>query len=400
MRRLAAGDFTPEEEAELRKRLAEIAAERGELLAAMEAALQELLASGNLTEEERAALEAKLKALGGAKATNELGLMKATLAALDDEEAKLLRRLAAGDLSPGEAAAIRARLSEIAREREALIEKICQAEILAKQNEMADIYAQLSALDDEEAELFRQMAAGDLTPEEEAEIRKRVAEIAAEQGALLAKRADVAVQLERADDAAAEAAAAALLANAPPGEEYGPLGGRPVYSAGCPAADNMRTGIIRASWVRKRGADGSTSMSPIHSKVRGGMNSLKDVSARAKIVSCRHCLHGLCPQCRKDQGDTRRGKREKRHENLRDTLVRRTSPSPPPGLESSLGRSLVLTDTIRRTASDPNFIGESGSPGLATSVSSPMLAAAAGNRGTRMAALKMASPQKSSSNVL
>ena len=180
LRRLAAGGLTPEEEAAIRKRLAEIAAERGELLAAKEAALLELLASGNLTEEERAALEAKLKALDSAKAANELGMMKARLAALDDEEAELLRRLAAGVLTPEEEAAVRARLAEIARERKALAAVIAQAEISLQQHEMADLDAKLTALDDEEAELLRRLAAGDLTPEEAAAVRARLAAIDAE----------------------------------------------------------------------------------------------------------------------------------------------------------------------------------------------------------------------------
>ena len=329
LRRLAAGNLTPEEEAAIRKRLAEIAAERQQLLeqqmAAMkdklsalddeEAELLRRLAAGNLTPEEEAAIrkrlaeiEAERKALQGKmemqqaraaaeRSKSELDDLKRKLAALDDEEAELLRRLAAGDLTPEEEAAIRKRLAEIAAEREGLQAQLHDAEIRARKAEMADIDKRLAALDDEEAELLRRLAAGDLTPEEEAAIRKRLAEIAAEREALLQKRAVAAEQLEKAEDAAAEAAAA--LANKRPETPVGPLGGRPIYPSPCPPADNpVWTPNTKSSWAfnsRQRGASRNTMIT----RARGGMNPLGEVTKRSKVVSCRHCLHGLCPTCRK-----------------------------------------------------------------------------------------------------
>lgn len=174
LRRLAAGGLTPEEEAAIRKRLAEIAAEK----AGLEAWL----------------LDNHLQA--------EVAELNRKVTALDDEEAELLRRLAAGDLTPEEEAEIRKRLAEIALEREALLaEKASKmAASLAAAGDVRDqkfvrqlaaIDSKLSALDDEEAELLRRLVAGDLTPEEEAAIRARLAGIANEREALLKERAGV-----------------------------------------------------------------------------------------------------------------------------------------------------------------------------------------------------------------
>ena len=242
LRRLAAGNLTAEEEARIRKRLAEIEAERAALMAAKEqneyaselayidqqlsalddeeADLMRRLASGLLSPEEEAAVRARLKEIAAererllqdrhaavlaqdkawAEAEDrrfaaELGAIARKLSALDDEEAELLRRLASGELSPEEEAAIRARLEEIAEERAALLEQ--QKALLAARNaaqaaarqkqldlELGELQRKLKLLDDEEAELLRRLQEGNLTPEEEAAIRKRLAEIAAERAKL------------------------------------------------------------------------------------------------------------------------------------------------------------------------------------------------------------------------
>ena len=242
LRRLAAGNLTAEEEALIRKRLAEIEAERAALMAAKaqneyaselayidqqlsalddeEADLMRRLASGLLSPEEEAAVRARLKEIAAererllqerhsallaqekarAEAEDqrlaaELDAIARKLSALDDEEAELLRRLASGELSPEEEAAIRARLEEIAAERAALLEQ--QNALLAARNaaqaaarqkqldlELGELQRKLKLLDDEEAELLRRLQEGNLTPEEEAAIRKRLAEIAAERAKL------------------------------------------------------------------------------------------------------------------------------------------------------------------------------------------------------------------------
>ena len=196
LRRLAAGDLTPEEEEAIRKRLAEIGAERGKLMEAQSVAMRELLESGQLPEAEAAALREQLRGL-------EQTQLDRKLTELDNEEADLLRRLAAGDLSPEEEAEVRARLAAIAAERAGL-----------HAQDVARIDQQLAALDDEEAELLHRLAAGDLTPEEEAAIRARLANIALQREKLLGQRDDAAAHLERAEQgsAAAEAMVAELSA--------------------------------------------------------------------------------------------------------------------------------------------------------------------------------------------
>ena len=171
LRRLAAGDLTPEEEAAIRKRLAEIASEREGLLLERHAVLAARHAA------QTAHKEQQLNA--------ELAELKRRLSALDDEEAELLRRLAAGNLSPEEEAAIRARLAAIGLERASLQSKLTQTGFAAQ---LAEIQGKLSALDDEEAELRRRLAAGDLSPEEEAAIRQRLEEIDSERQQLLAQQ--------------------------------------------------------------------------------------------------------------------------------------------------------------------------------------------------------------------
>eukprot|EP01044_Picomonas_judraskeda_P001534 COSAG03_NODE_93_length_13213_cov_77.901022_4_plen_844_part_00 len=337
LRRLAAGDLTPEEEAAIRKRLAEIAAERQQLLeqqlsalssrlAALddeEAELLRRLAAGDLTPEEEAAIrkrlaeiEAERKALrskiesqnaksAGYQLASEVAELKRKLAALDDEEAELRRRLAAGDLTPEEEAAIRKRLAEIEAERASLQAQLLEAEVRSKQAQLADIDRKLAALDDEEAELLRRLAAGDLTPEEEAAIRKRLAEIAAEREALLHLREATAEQLQAAETAAAEAAAAAAAAeeNLRPESPIGPLGGRPIYTTACPPAINpIWTPNTRSSWAFHAKDRGASRMLTV-TRTRGGLNPLGEVSKRAKIVSCRHCLHGVCPDCKRTMTD-------------------------------------------------------------------------------------------------
>lgn len=234
-RRLAAGDLTPEEEAGIRQRLDDITAERECLLktkhevllaqqehraerldkqraaqvAALNTKLQDIeneeadllrrLASGELTPEEEAKVRARLAVIAEERAILEgqrndlvavrhaaqLQLEKDKLAAqnreigrqlsaLDDEEAELQLRLASGELSPEEEAAVRARLAAIAQERAMLKYQQSQNNYAAQH---ADINAQLVALDDEEAELRRKLGAGGLSPGEEAAIRQRLKDI-------------------------------------------------------------------------------------------------------------------------------------------------------------------------------------------------------------------------------
>jgi hypothetical protein len=197
MRRLAAGGLTPQEESEIRARLAAIAAERAELLEAQEAAIKGLLDTDLLSEAEAAALTAKLYSLERAQVGRKL-------AALDDEEQELLRRLANGALTPQEEAEMRARLAEIAAER-------------------AELYAQskvsngkrLASLDNEEAELRRRLAIGDLTPEEEELIRQRLKQISAEREALVGQRDDVEAQRHLAEQQLAVALEAAAECSSP-----------------------------------------------------------------------------------------------------------------------------------------------------------------------------------------
>jgi DNA repair exonuclease SbcCD ATPase subunit len=185
---LASGKLTAEEEAVIRARLAEIATERGGLLKAKEAALLELMANGGLSEEEMAALQAQLGELASRQSQNELDGLVRKLAALNDEEVDLLRRLAEGNLTAEEEAEIRARLATIAAEREGLQSQLTQAELAEIDGKLAVLDSKLSALDDEEAGLLRRLAAGDLSPEEEADIRARLAAIATERAGLLAQR--------------------------------------------------------------------------------------------------------------------------------------------------------------------------------------------------------------------
>jgi hypothetical protein len=104
-----------------------------------------------------------------------LDQLDALLAALDVEEAELRRKLAVGELSREEEAAARRRLDGIARERAVL-----------RAEKLSEIGKALSGLEFEEAELQRKLAAG-LAPGEEAAVRRRLEELAAERAALKAK---------------------------------------------------------------------------------------------------------------------------------------------------------------------------------------------------------------------
>ena len=105
---------------------------------------------------------------------------------------ELLRRLASGSLSPQEEEEVRARLLAIQAEREVLEAAARSAHLKSQIAEMdrqlLALDDELSALDDEEADLLRRLAAGDLSPEEEADIRARLAAIATERAGLLAQR--------------------------------------------------------------------------------------------------------------------------------------------------------------------------------------------------------------------
>ena len=83
------------------------------------------------------------------------------LSALDDEEAELHRRLASGELSAEEEAEARARLAAIAAERDEL--KL-QFEEIGYNSRLAGYDAALRGLDSEEAELRRRLAAGEVRP--------------------------------------------------------------------------------------------------------------------------------------------------------------------------------------------------------------------------------------------
>ena len=177
---------------EVRRRLKAIAAERAGIYAAYAAKASELGALGDV----------HMNATEAAQLLSQLEAFDRQLSALDDEEAKLLRRLASGELSPEEEAAVRARLKEIDAERRAIEQARYAALAAAGQTEMMGmdrksaqlaaellaVDAKLSALNDEEAELMRRLASGELTPEEEAAVKARLAEIASERAHLLEQR--------------------------------------------------------------------------------------------------------------------------------------------------------------------------------------------------------------------
>ena len=117
--------MTPEEEAAIRARLAEIAAERERLMDQRQVLLAEKVAADAAASEARQA--------------RELQALRNKLSALDDEEAELLRRLASGELSPEEEAAVRKRLAEIEAERAKLLKKLAKAEGRARNASDANI---------------------------------------------------------------------------------------------------------------------------------------------------------------------------------------------------------------------------------------------------------------------
>ena len=86
-----------------------------------------------------------------------------------DEAAELRRRLADGNLTAEEEAAMRARLAQLEGLENSLLEQ--QEAVLSHMDQ------QLQALADEESDLRRRIAAGDLTAEEEAALRARLMEI-------------------------------------------------------------------------------------------------------------------------------------------------------------------------------------------------------------------------------
>lgn len=77
--------------------------------------------------------------------------------ALDDEEAELRRRLAAGNLTPEEEEAIRKRLAEIAQERIGLKQQILEVQMAELRRQLES--GSLSAAD---AEAMSQMLTGKL----------------------------------------------------------------------------------------------------------------------------------------------------------------------------------------------------------------------------------------------
>eukprot|EP01043_Picozoa_sp_COSAG02_P024092 COSAG02_NODE_1306_length_13342_cov_5.305822_3_plen_1617_part_00 len=222
LRRLASGELTAEEEDAIRRRLEAITREREQLLQQH----AEILA-----EQAQAAADAV-----DAKFALELAVIDSKLSALDEEQAELLRRLAEGGLSAEEEAAIRARLAHISTERASLLAQRYEVSVarataqteheqarLAAQiaelqrrldsNEglsdeersalqlqikqlgftahLTELQHELSALGAEEAELLRRLAAGGLSADEEAEIGKRLSEIATERRQLMKDKLNV-----------------------------------------------------------------------------------------------------------------------------------------------------------------------------------------------------------------
>eukprot|EP01046_Picozoa_sp_COSAG06_P004743 COSAG06_NODE_203_length_20332_cov_14.679978_11_plen_1688_part_00 len=198
-----------DEEAELRRQLATL-----EGAAAVRARLDAIVT-------ERLALRAQLV---DTEFNLKLASLGKQLAALDDEEAELRRRLAVGELLPEEEkVAIRSRLAMIALQREQLLRQ--RAAMLAAQAQKAADFAdaklfmmvsaidqKLSVLDEEKAELLLQLTTRgrlrDLTTEEDAAIRGRLAEIATERAALLVQQHEI--SLARAASAPDKVAAETL----------------------------------------------------------------------------------------------------------------------------------------------------------------------------------------------
>jgi hypothetical protein len=212
-RKLAAGELSPEEESAIRKRLEEIENERTKLRQKQlglyreeeEAALQ-LATSGVLSEHEVKRVQNRINAL----LAIQHGLSDKT-EGLSPEEEELIQQLANGKLTPEEAADARARLAALRAERQAAAQenKSKQARVEERQQlveKLDEINTQLSALDDEEAKLRRKLAAGELSPGEEAAIRRRLGEIELAKTGLMAERAAISA-LQDAMDASELAAA-------------------------------------------------------------------------------------------------------------------------------------------------------------------------------------------------
>ena len=167
------------------------AAEDARLAHAAQIAEEErLLHEENRLEDEKNEINSKLNVLA-----NEERALNKRLAALDDEEAELMRRLASGELSAQEEAEVRARLAAIASERSEIQSRVAaigteRAELRAahEQNkldsQLRELNKNMSKLDDEEARLRARLASGKLTPEEEKEVRARLATIGLERAAL------------------------------------------------------------------------------------------------------------------------------------------------------------------------------------------------------------------------
>ena len=198
LRRLASGELTSDEEAQLRARLAAIAQERSGLEGERNQALADRHAAQRQSDEKQFA------AFSGERGERELELER-QLSALDDEEAELQRRLASGELSAEEEAKVRARLAAIAQERTMLQYQQSQ-NVFAAQH--AEISAKLSALDDEEAELRRKLASGELSSEEAAAIRQRLAAIEEQRSEL--RRAQLSLYGEE-EEATLQLAASGVL---------------------------------------------------------------------------------------------------------------------------------------------------------------------------------------------
>ena len=196
LRRLAAGDLSPEEEEEeLRRRLPEIAQEgigiRMEMLEYERNEMMERLMSGGLTAEEEEEIRRGLAAL-------EQMEFQLRIDRLDAEETELLRKLASGMLSPEEEEEIRRifyalqqeraqlRIGKLDAEQSEMQRRIATGYLFAEEEAarrrlgaivLEKVSLKLSSLDAEETELRRKLESGMLSAEVEFEYEMRLKQL-------------------------------------------------------------------------------------------------------------------------------------------------------------------------------------------------------------------------------
>ena len=128
-----------------------------------------------------------LSGLGGSSGNGNGGGGEADqvqLNALANEEAELRRKIASGEMSVEEVAAAEARLGTIASERAAIVAKEAKLQEMARQEALSEVTNALTALEDEETTLLRRLASGELSEREERAIRARLSAIDGERSAL------------------------------------------------------------------------------------------------------------------------------------------------------------------------------------------------------------------------